>query len=71
MRSEIREIDLKAENEFRKVRPVSYTHLRAHETVLDIVCRLLLEKKQLTTPTQVLLILTDKYNKHDQIIDHI
>ena len=25
--------------------PVSYTHLRAHETVLDIVCRLLLEKK--------------------------
>ena len=23
---------------------VSYTHLRAHETVLDIVCRLLLEK---------------------------
>ena len=27
------------------VRPVSYTHLRAHETVLDLVCRLLLEKK--------------------------
>ena len=27
-------------------RPVSYTHLRAHETVLDLVCRLLLEKKQ-------------------------
>ena len=25
---------------------VSYTHLRAHETVLDIVCRLLLEKKK-------------------------
>ena len=25
--------------------PVSYTHLRAHETVLDIVCRLLLETK--------------------------
>ena len=24
---------------------VSYTHLRAHETVLDIVCRLLLAKK--------------------------
>src|SRR5664280_2303354 len=24
--------------------PVSYTHLRAHETVLDLVCRLLLEK---------------------------
>ena len=31
---------------------VSYTHLRAHETVLDLVCRLLLEKKQ--TQTQIL-----------------
>ena len=29
--------------------PVSYTHLRAHETVLDIVCRLLLEKKKKLT----------------------
>mgnify|MGYP003378725091 CR=1 FL=1 len=28
------------------VGPVSYTHLRAHETVLDLVCRLLLEKKK-------------------------
>src|SRR5665811_2545710 len=27
-------------------RPSSYTHLRAHETVLDLVCRLLLEKKK-------------------------
>ena len=27
------------------IAPVSYTHLRAHETVLDLVCRLLLEKK--------------------------
>ena len=25
---------------------VSYTHLRAHETVLDLVCRLLLAKKK-------------------------
>ena len=25
---------------------VSYTHLRAHETVLDLVCRLLLDKKK-------------------------
>ena len=30
--------------------PVSYTHLRAHETVLDIVCRLLLEKKKRRPP---------------------
>src|SRR5665811_2438063 len=28
--------------------PVSYTHLRAHETVLDLVCRILLEKKKKT-----------------------
>ena len=34
---------------------VSYTHLRAHETVLDLVCRLLLEKKH----TQVV---TDEVN---------
>ena len=27
-------------------RAVSYTHLRAHETVLDLVCRLLLEKQK-------------------------
>ena len=26
--------------------PVSYTHLRAHETEADLVCRLLLEKKE-------------------------
>ena len=31
-----------------KVMPVSYTHLRAHETVLDVVCRLLLETKKET-----------------------
>ena len=27
-------------------RPVSYTHLRAHETLANLVCRLLLEKKK-------------------------
>ena len=27
------------------INPVSYTHLRAHETSLHLVCRLLLEKK--------------------------
>eukprot|EP00657_Telonema_sp_P-1_P008718 TRINITY_DN30520_c0_g1_i1.p1 TRINITY_DN30520_c0_g1~~TRINITY_DN30520_c0_g1_i1.p1 ORF type:complete len:116 (-),score=53.78 TRINITY_DN30520_c0_g1_i1:13-360(-) len=30
---------------------VSYTHLRAHETVLDLVCRLLLEKKKTNNTT--------------------
>ena len=29
---------------------VSYTHLRAHETVLDLVCRLLLEKTNTNKP---------------------
>ena len=30
----------------QKVVPVSYTHLRAHETRSNLVCRLLLEKKK-------------------------
>ena len=34
--------------------PVSYTHLRAHETVLDLVCRLLLEKKKKNPHTKQL-----------------
>ncbi|MFL1867527.1 hypothetical protein ACH0C5_21240, partial [Escherichia coli] len=28
------------------INPVSYTHLRAHETSQDLVCTLLLEKKK-------------------------
>eukprot|EP00657_Telonema_sp_P-1_P007681 TRINITY_DN27768_c0_g1_i1.p1 TRINITY_DN27768_c0_g1~~TRINITY_DN27768_c0_g1_i1.p1 ORF type:complete len:156 (-),score=28.45 TRINITY_DN27768_c0_g1_i1:52-519(-) len=35
---------------YPQARAVSYTHLRAHETVLDLVCRLLLEKKKNTKP---------------------
>ena len=41
------------------VGPVSYTHLRAHETVLDLVCRLLLEKKKTRTTNAI----------HDSTID--
>ena len=39
---------LELANAFLRVKQnaVSYTHLRAHETVLDLVCRLLLEKKK-------------------------
>ena len=37
---------------------VSYTHLRAHETVLDLVCRLLLEKN---TPDHLFLPLCHLY----------
>ena len=42
-------------------RAVSYTHLRAHETVLDLVCRLLLEKHEPLTQSEkdTLLILED------------
>ena len=35
---------------------VSYTHLRAHETVLDLVCRLLLEKKKTQTQDRITVI---------------
>src|SRR5450756_3079136 len=35
-----------AERRERVQEPVSYTHLRAHETRHDLVCRLLLEKKK-------------------------
>mgnify|MGYP003378058082 CR=1 FL=1 len=38
---------------------VSYTHLRAHETVLDLVCRLLLEKKKTKTYSYL-------YNQHNK-----
>ena len=39
-------IDDELEKMLRATLPVSYTHLRAHETVLDLVCRLLLETKK-------------------------
>src|SRR5678809_1304488 len=37
--------NMRSASEWGQVTAVSYTHLRAHETVLDLVCRLLLEKK--------------------------
>ena len=48
--AELRMHDILADPEtgVRRRGPVSYTHLRAHETVLDLVCRLLLEKKKYT-----------------------
>ena len=44
----LRDLAAWREGEARRRNAVSYTHLRAHETVLDIVCRLLLEKKKYT-----------------------
>ena len=51
-------------------RAVSYTHLRAHETVLDLVCRLLLEKKNSSLPYQTLTRIhttnhTHTYSPHE------
>ena len=47
---------------------VSYTHLRAHETVLDLVCRLLLEKKK----TNVALYTIDsKYTHYNYTLLHL
>ena len=45
--------------------PVSYTHLRAHETVLDLVCRLLLEKKK-KAKRNYSVCLTPKGTQHVQ-----
>ena len=42
----------------RYVIPVSYTHLRAHETRHDLVCRLLLEKKNFFNDTATTEIYT-------------
>ena len=52
--------------------PVSYTHLRAHETVLDLVCRLLLEKKKTTNHNTALCIVYNnkKNNSSTQTIKH-
>ena len=38
--------DLEDANKIDELIPVSYTHLRAHETPEHLVCRLLLEKKK-------------------------
>ena len=42
--------------------PVSYTHLRAHETVLDLVCRLLLEKKKKKRIRHKIRLLTHQHH---------
>ena len=48
--------------------PVSYTHLRAHETVLDLVCRLLLEKKKQNIQHTLHHQPTHKMKTHDRLI---
>eukprot|EP00657_Telonema_sp_P-1_P001879 TRINITY_DN14630_c0_g1_i2.p1 TRINITY_DN14630_c0_g1~~TRINITY_DN14630_c0_g1_i2.p1 ORF type:complete len:279 (-),score=46.20 TRINITY_DN14630_c0_g1_i2:1-837(-) len=55
---------------------VSYTHLRAHETVLDLVCRLLLEKKKNhTKPYPIhlhkIILYKSKHNNHNSYIIYL
>ena len=44
--------------EWHRREPVSYTHLRAHETEVNLVCRLLLEKKNFFNDTATTEIYT-------------
>eukprot|EP00657_Telonema_sp_P-1_P001173 TRINITY_DN125_c0_g1_i7.p2 TRINITY_DN125_c0_g1~~TRINITY_DN125_c0_g1_i7.p2 ORF type:complete len:107 (-),score=23.08 TRINITY_DN125_c0_g1_i7:41-361(-) len=46
---------------------VSYTHLRAHETVLDLVCRLLLEKKKKKKRRDTVTMIESNKNKNTNI----
>src|SRR5450756_3037692 len=46
--------------------PVSYTHLRAHETRHDLVCRLLLEKKKKNKRTTQQRIKPTKKKQHQR-----
>ena len=50
---------------------VSYTHLRAHETVLDLVCRLLLEKKKQKTLTNNTALTRHYYDKDQYYVHNI
>ena len=58
-------LQMRQERKRRKACSVSYTHLRAHETVLDLVCRLLLEKKKKNK-----FKATDKYTNYKTNTDH-
>ena len=49
---------------------VSYTHIRAHETVLDLVCRLLLEKKNKQIPPQITYLPGTEEHSKLQIAEH-
>ena len=47
----------------------SYTHLRAHETVLDLVCRLLLEKKNAAYTPYIHIVTHIKSNKYNVYVN--
>ena len=48
------------------VESVSYTHLRAHATVLDLVCRLLLEKNKKDITICMLFCICCKSYRHER-----
>ena len=48
--------------------PGSYTHLRAHETVLDLVCRLLLEKKNITKTHSMIILACSTHNTVSPVV---
>ena len=61
---EIQQVE-QATRAWRKIHCINFLlsliHIRAHETVLDLVCRLLLEKKKTQTTTTSISIKTFKY----------
>ena len=61
-------IGLEVLGERAKDLAVSYTHLRAHETVLDLVCRLLLEKKNQQQPASRSVKILQKRRVQRQVI---
>ena len=69
--SDTLEVHAAAISSYEGVEPVSYTHLRAHETPEHLVCRLMLEKKKLP-PTQMLPLInifhTTKTNSHQSAL---
>jgi len=49
-------------------RPVSYTHLRAHETLRYLVCRLLLEKKKHRRAIVEPFLVTESLDKYNAVV---
>eukprot|EP00658_Telonema_sp_P-2_P075561 TRINITY_DN65165_c0_g1_i1.p1 TRINITY_DN65165_c0_g1~~TRINITY_DN65165_c0_g1_i1.p1 ORF type:complete len:134 (-),score=17.36 TRINITY_DN65165_c0_g1_i1:7-408(-) len=55
--------------DFQWVSPVSYTHLRAHETPEHLVCRLLLEKKKKTSIASCVNLILKIQNSYRSLIE--
>src|SRR3546814_6838747 len=70
----------------KRIHTVSYTHLRAHETSPDLICRILLDKKNnkdsrhdrsnsitktLTYPMATLYHYSSNHNSHNDLPTHL